>query len=93
MANEKPQPDGTTSKKPSVFQTIGALIAGMLAAKLATFLVTTAWRLATREEPPQVDQAVPIKKKAAWLALAGAATGAARQAARDVVKPPTEGPA
>ncbi|MFN2588342.1 MAG: DUF4235 domain-containing protein [Actinomycetota bacterium] len=93
MARKKRQPDGSPTQKPSVFQTVGAMIAGILAAKLATYLVTTAWRLATREEPPQVDEAVPIKKKAAWLALIGAATGAARQAARDVVKPPNAGPA
>lgn len=87
------QPDGSAPQKPSLFQTLGAMIAGILAVKVATFLVTTIWRLATREDPPQVDQAVPVKKKAAWLALMGAATGAARQAARDLVKPPTSGPA
>ena len=79
--------------KPSLLQTIGAMIAGMIAVKLATYLVTTMWRLATREDPPQVDQPAPAGKKAAWIALIGAATGAARQVARDVVKPPTEGPA
>lgn len=92
MAKNK-QPDGSPTQKPSFFQNIGALIAGILAAKLATYVITTAWRLATKEEPPQVDQAVPAKKKAAWLALIGAATGASRQIARDVIKPPTEGPA
>ncbi len=93
MAKKKSQPDGSKTQKPSIFQNIGALIAGIVAAKLATYVITTAWRLATREEPPQVDQAAPAKKKAAWLALMGAATGAARQAARDVIKPPTAGPA
>lgn len=93
MAKKKPQPDGSATQKASMAQNLGALVAGLLAAKLATYVITTAWRLATREEPPQVDQAVPIKKKAAWLALAGAATGAARQAARDIVKPPVDGPA
>lgn len=93
MAKKTSQPDGSVPQKPSLFQTLGAMVAGILAVKLATFVVTTAWRLATREDPPQVDQAVPIKKKAAWLALMGAATGAARQAARDVIKPPTSGPA
>ncbi len=93
MAKKTPQPDGSIPQKPSLFQTLGAMIAGILAVKLATFLVTTIWRLATREDPPQVDQNVPVKKKAAWLALMGAATGAARQAARDVIKPPTAGPA
>ena len=93
MAKKTPQPDGSVPQKPSLFQTLGAMIAGILAVKLATYVVTTVWRLATHEDPPQVDQDVPIKKKAAWLALMGAATGAARQAARDVIKPPTAGPA
>lgn len=94
MAKKKtPQPDGSIPQKPSLFQTLGAMIAGIIAVKVATYVVTTVWRLATKEDPPQVDQAVPIKKKAAWLALIGAATGAARQAARDVIKPPTAGPA
>jgi hypothetical protein len=74
--------------KPSFAQSIGAMIAGMLAVKLATYIVTTAWRLVTREEPPQVDEPVPVGKKAAWVGLVGAASGAARQAARDVIKPP-----
>ena len=93
MAKKKPQPDGTPTQKPSMFQNVGALVAGILAAKVATYVITTVWRLATREEPPQVDQNVPVKKKAAWLALIGAATGASRQAARDLIKPPTDGPA
>ena len=93
MAKKTPQPDGSVPQKPSLFQTVGAIVAGVLAVKIATFAVTAIWRLATREDPPQVDQNVPIKKKAAWLALMGAATGAARQAARDVIKPPTSGPA
>ncbi|HEV2756889.1 MAG TPA: DUF4235 domain-containing protein [Actinomycetota bacterium] len=93
MAKKTPQPDGSVPQKPSLFQTLGAMVAGILAVKVATFVVTTIWRLATREDPPQVDQAVPVKKKAAWLALMGAATGAARQAARDIIKPPTAGPA
>ncbi|MFP5297867.1 MAG: DUF4235 domain-containing protein [Actinomycetota bacterium] len=79
--------------KPSLLQTIGATIAGVLAVKLSTYIVTTIWRLVTREDPPQIDQAVPVKKKAAWLALVGAVTGAARQSARDIIKPPTSGPA
>ena len=93
MAKKTKQPDGSVPQKPSLFQTIGAMVAGIVAVKIATFVVTTVWRLATREDPPQVDQQVPMKKKAAWLALIGAATGAARQAARDVIKPPTAGPA
>ncbi len=72
----------------TIFHTIGAVIAGMLAVKLADYVVTTAWRLVTREEPPQADEPAPLGKKAAWVALAGAATGAARQVARDWVKPP-----
>jgi hypothetical protein len=51
------------------------------------------WRLVTRENPPQVDEAVPVAKKALWIGLVGAATGAARQAARDIIKPPSAGPA
>jgi hypothetical protein len=93
MPKKVPQPDGSTPKKPSLAQNLGAIILGVLAVKLATYVVTTAWRLVTREDPPQVDQAVPVGKKAAWLALVGAATGASRQAARDIVKPPTSGPA
>jgi hypothetical protein len=36
---------------------------------------------------------VPVAKKAAWVALVGAAAGAARQSARDLIKPPTSGAA
>ncbi len=85
--------DSIVYQKPSLFQTVGATVAGIIAVKLATYLVTTAWRLATREDPPQVDEAASRTKKAAWLALVGAATGAARQTARDFIKPPTPGPA
>ncbi|MGH2808622.1 MAG: hypothetical protein ACRDKT_15260 [Actinomycetota bacterium] len=87
------QPDGSVPQKPSVFQTIGAAIAGLIAVKVATYLVATMWRLVTREDPPQVDQRVAVGKKAAWIGLVGAASGAARQAARDMIKPPSEGPA
>lgn len=87
------QPDGSIPRKPSMFQTIGAALAGIAAVKLATYVVTTGWRLVTREDPPQIDEAVRPAKKAAWIALIGATTGAARQAARDKIKPPTEGPA
>lgn len=79
--------------KPSLFQTIGATLAGILAVKLSTYIVTTVWRLVTKEDPPQIDQAVSPKKKAAWIALVGAASGAARQSARDAIKPPASGPA
>ena len=85
--------DGTPAQKPTLAQTVGAMIAGILAVKLASYVVTTLWRLVTREEPPQLDMHVHPGKKAVWLALIGAATGAARQAARDVIKPPTPGPA
>ena len=79
--------------KSSLIQTLGAMVAGIIAVKLATFMVTTMWRLVTREEPPQADEPAPAGKKAAWIALIGAATGAARQVARDAVKPPSAGPA
>ena len=87
------QADGSIPQKATLFQTIGATIAGILAVRLATYLVTTVWRLVTREDPPQVDMDISPKKKAAWIALVGAASGAARQAARDKVKPPTGGAA
>jgi hypothetical protein len=84
---------GEPAQKPSIFQTVGAILAGVVAVKLATYVVTTMWRLITRENPPQVDEAVPVAKKALWIGLVGAATGAARQAARDIIKPPTGKPA
>jgi hypothetical protein len=93
LAKEKPLPDGSVPQKASMFQNIAAMIGGIIAVKLATYVVTTLWRLVTKEEPPQVDQAIPIKKKAAWIALIGAASGAARQSVRDVIKPPTTGAA
>lgn len=93
MAKDTPQPDGSIPQKPSLVQTIGATIAGLIAVKLATYVVTTLWRLVTREDPPQVDQNVAAAKKAAWLALMGAVSGTARQTARDLIKPPTSGPA
>ena len=93
MAKDLPQPDGSIPQKPSLFQTLGAAIAGILAVKLATYVITTGWRLVTKEDPPQIDQAVPIPKKAAWIGLVGAVTGATRQAVRDKIKPPTSGPA
>lgn len=77
------------ASKSSLAQTLGAMIAGVIAVKIATYAVTTLWRLVTREEPPQVDEPAPVGKKAAWVALIGAATGAARQAARDAVKSPS----
>jgi hypothetical protein len=79
--------------KPSLAQTLGAMVAGIIAVKLATYLVTTMWRLVTRADPPQIEEPAPAGKKAAWIALIGAATGAARQAARDTIKPPSAGPA
>ena len=85
--------DGSVAQKPSLAQTVGAMVAGIVAVKLASYVVTTIWRLFTREDPPQMDMDVHPAKKAVWLALIGAATGAARQAARDVIKPPTPGPA
>lgn len=85
--------DGTIAQKPTIAQTIAAALLGMIAVKLATLVVTTMWRLITREDPPQIDMDVPAGKKAAWVAMIGAATGAARQMARDKVKPPMKGPA
>ena len=93
MPEDTVQPDGSAPQKPTMFQTIAAALLGILAVKVATYVVTTLWRLVTREEPPQIDQKVPAGKKAAWIGLVGAASGAARQAARDLVKPPGEGPA
>lgn len=80
----------SVSQKPSVLHKIGALIAGILAVKIVAYFVTTMWRLVTREDPPQVDQKAPLAKKAAWVALFGAATGATRQTVRDMILPPTE---
>ena len=93
MAKERVQPDGSIPQRPSIFQTIGAAVAGILAVKLVTYMITTGWRLATKEDPPQVDMDISPGKKAAWIALVGAASGAARQAARDKIKPPTGGAA
>lgn len=93
MAKDTVQPDGSVSQKPTLIQTLGAAIAGMIAVKVATYLVTTVWRLVTREDPPQIDERGPVGKKAAWIGLVGAASGAARQAARDIIKPPTDGAA
>lgn len=93
MAKKVPQPDGSIPQKPSLFQTVAAAVAGILAVKLATYVVTTGWRLVTKEDPPQIDQAVSIPKKAAWIGLIGAVTGAARQSVRDAIKPPGTGPA
>lgn len=93
MTRRAARPDASAPQKPSLAQTIGAAIGGMIAVKVTTYAVTTVWRLITRENPPQVDEKVPPVKKAAWLALMGAATGAARQTVRDLIKPPTEGPA
>ena len=85
------KPSGAMPQKPSLVQNVGALVAGILAVKLATYVTVTAWRLATREDPPQMDEAVGALKKAVWIALIGAATGAARQTVRDFIKPPTAG--
>jgi hypothetical protein len=93
MAEEYELADGSIPEKPTIVQTILAAVLGMLAVKVATYVVTTVWRLVTREDPPQIDMDVAPAKKAAWVALIGAATGAARQVARDKVKPPTTGAA
>lgn len=93
MSRKASQKTAAEEPKPTLLHNLGAALAGVLAVKLATYVVTTAWRLVTRENPPQVDERVHPAKKAAWIALVGAATGAARQTARDLVKPPTAGPA
>ena len=91
--NEDIQADGSIPVKPTLGQTIGATLAGIVAVRLAVYVVSTMWRLVTREDPPQVDMDISPGKKAAWIALVGAASGAARQAARDRIKPPTGGAA
>jgi len=90
---KKPLPDGSIPQKASMIQSLAATVAGIMAVRLATYVVTTVWRLVTKEEPPQVDQAVSVGKKTAWLALIGAVTGASRQAVRDKIKPPGTGAA
>ena len=90
MAKKKSKKD--QKKDQTILHTVGGMLAGMLAVKVATYVVTTAWRLVTREDPPQVDEPAPLAKKAVWVGLIGAATGAARQAARDFVKPPGASP-
>ncbi|MEA2452913.1 MAG: hypothetical protein QOG04_1623 [Actinomycetota bacterium] len=87
------QPDGSPTERANMLQNVGAMIAGLIAVRVVTYIVTTIWRLVTREEPPQIDQAVRPAKKAAWIALIGASTGAARQMARDKIKPPVDGAA
>jgi hypothetical protein len=93
MSEELPQVDEPVAHKPTIGQKLLAAIAGLIAVRIVAYVVTTIWRLVTREDPPQIDQAAPIAKKAAWVALIGAATGATRQAVNDVIKPPTTGPA
>lgn len=93
MAKDAIETEEVASHKPSLLQTIGAAIAGMIAVRFATYLVTTLWRLVTREDPPQIDERGSVGKKAAWVGLVGAAGGAARQAARDIIKPPSDGAA
>jgi hypothetical protein len=85
------QPDGTIPQKPSMAQTVLAMVAGVLAVKIVTYMVVTMWRLVTREDPPDLEQEVPMAKKAAWLGLIAASTGVARQLVRDAIKPPTTG--
>lgn len=76
--------------KPSIFQTIAAALGGIIAVKIATYIVATLWRLIAREEPPDIGEPGPPVKKAAWVGLVGAASGAARQAIHDMIKPPGE---
>lgn len=91
--SKKKRPSGEQPQKPSLAQTLGAIVAGLLAVKLASYIVTAVWRLASGEDPPQMDEPGSAAKKALWLAIFGGLTGAARQAARDKVKPPSPGPA
>ncbi len=85
--------DGSTARKPSLFQTLAAALAGLVAVKIITYVVVTLWRLATREDPPDLEEETSFAKKAIWIALIAAATGTARQLARDWVKPPSPGAA
>ncbi len=87
------QADGSLPQKPTLAQTLFATLAGIIAVRLATYFMATMWRLVTKEDPPQLDMNIPVAKKAAWVALVGAAAGASRQAARDIIKPPVSGPA
>ena len=87
------QPDGTLPQKPTLAQTLTAAIAGVIAVKIVTYMMVTLWRLVTREDPPDLEQEVPIAKKAAWLGLIAATTGVARQLVRDAIKPPQKGAA
>ena len=91
-SNETIEADEQEERKSSFLKTILATLAGVIAVKMATYIVTTGWRLATKEDPPQADDPAPIAKKAMWIGLIGAVTGAARQAARDYVKPPQAPP-
>ena len=93
MRKDVPQPDGSVPEKPSLLQSIGATVLGIVAAKLATNLATAIWRLITREDVPKIHQGVSAIKKALWLALSGVISGSARQAVRDIIKPTTAGPA
>ncbi len=80
-------------QRASIFQTIGAAIAGIIAVKIVSYIAVALWRLATREDPPDLEEQQPLAKKALWIALIAAATGTARQLARDWIKPPTAGAA
>ncbi|HVF52130.1 MAG TPA: hypothetical protein VNC78_00830 [Actinomycetota bacterium] len=84
--------DRNEDPKAGLLKALGATLAGVIATRIAAYIVTTGWRLVTREDPPQVDSAATPMKKAAWIGLISAATGAARQTARDKVKPPGTGP-
>jgi hypothetical protein len=93
VAKQRARKSEAGAQKPTLFQTVGAMVAGIIAVKLATYVVVTLWRLVLREDPPEIDEPVHWGKKAAWLALIGAATGASRQAARELIKPPVSGAA
>jgi len=93
MGEELPQPDGSIPEEPTGTQMVLAAVGGVMAAKLATRLVTYVWRSFTGEDVPKVHQQASTAKKVTWLAVAGIVSGSARQIVRDWIKPVTTGPA
>ncbi len=65
---------------------VAIILAGVIAVKLVSVVLTALWKKVFHEEPPQADEEAPAAKKAGWLAAYGAATGVLRQTARDLVK-------
>ncbi len=93
MGKELPQSDGSIPEEPTGTQMFLASVGGVLAAKLASRLVTYVWRSLTGEDVPKVHQQASTTKKLTWLAVAGVISGSARQIVRDWIKPVTTGPA